>query len=571
MRRDRHGSTVQPFQRVADRIDLKAALTRGAESNDLLPPRPEDNVGGEVGNRFTESLRRSLERGSYDPVPAYFVPVPKSSHATRPAALLNLADRVVLEALVATLRPRIETALLGSNTVVWPRGNLSQKNWRLFEASPLQSDDKYVIIADISAFYESVDHEELSDRLIRMTGRRDEVEALQDLLDRTMSGPRGLPQGLGPSDALATAYIAQVDFSMIRDGFKYVRHGDDIRIACPTYEDARRAIFLLEMRIREAGLLLNAYKSKILRRSTYERELEFIDRTIEDTKLRLLERKLEELADDSDALQEAITAADREQLNWDLFYHGNISMEDAIEELRPHLQPDDTLVAERLFADTLDAAPGSAHALESDAFHQRLVASLVRLAAARSVGPLEHMGMLLRKYPDKTQLFCTYLSAVSETQSEWVAAELGKIFSVNIFRTEWEAAWAARTLGRVSEHVPIRALRILRAAIANPHGQWLFAVESAKVLAARGELARETLSRLWNACPATLRADLVIVAAILGPENSWAKAFLQAAQDDPIHLVVAKQFQARPSEPSAQSVKKAKTKPTRSNSKRDRR
>lgn len=222
-----------PFQPVVDRIDLKTALTRGAESNDLLPPRPEDDVGGEVGNRFIEALRRGMERGSYDPAPAYFVQVPKSSHATRPAALLNLADRVVYEALVAAMRPRLEAALLGEGILFWPRGVQSDKAWRAFESAPLAGSDAYVIIADVSAFYESIDHERLVERLIQMTGRRQEAEALLELLKRAMGSQRGLPQGLAPSDPLATAYIAQVDFAMIRDGYRYYRHGDDIRVAAP--------------------------------------------------------------------------------------------------------------------------------------------------------------------------------------------------------------------------------------------------------------------------------------------------------------------------------------------------
>jgi hypothetical protein len=163
---------MNPFQRIVDRIDLKSALTRGAEPNDLLPPRPEDRVGGGVGNRFIETLKRSLERGSYDPTPSYFVQVPKSSHATRPAALLSLSDRVVYDALVTTLRPRIETALLGKGILFWPRGLLSKKAWRNFEQAPLMGSDDYLIIADISAFYESIEHEQLAERLLRMTGDR---------------------------------------------------------------------------------------------------------------------------------------------------------------------------------------------------------------------------------------------------------------------------------------------------------------------------------------------------------------------------------------------------------------
>lgn len=108
-----------PYQSIVDTLDLRAAITEASESNDLIPPRPEDRVGGELGTRFLESLRRDLERGAYDPQPAYTVAVPESSVATRPAALLSLEDRVVFAAIVNALKSRIESALLGEDIVVF--------------------------------------------------------------------------------------------------------------------------------------------------------------------------------------------------------------------------------------------------------------------------------------------------------------------------------------------------------------------------------------------------------------------------------------------------------------------
>ena len=182
-----------PYQNVVDQLDLAAALTNGSERNDLLLPRAEDKVGGEVGNRFLQALIRDLERGRYDPAPAYTVRVPKSTSATRPAALLTLNDRVVYAALVATLRSRIDSYLLGEEIVFWPRGLQRNKSWLKFEHSPLTDSCKYVVLADVSGFYESVDHRRLAERLIRATGKRAEVEALSHFLTRVMGGSGSTP------------------------------------------------------------------------------------------------------------------------------------------------------------------------------------------------------------------------------------------------------------------------------------------------------------------------------------------------------------------------------------------
>ncbi len=109
------------FEDVVDALDLEAATRRGSERN-----------------------------GRYDPVPAVFIYVPKPGNTTRPAALLTLADRVIYDALVHELRPRIDAALLGPDVVFWPRGVPTDKRWSGFEAAPLASNPAYVARADIT-------------------------------------------------------------------------------------------------------------------------------------------------------------------------------------------------------------------------------------------------------------------------------------------------------------------------------------------------------------------------------------------------------------------------------------
>ena len=527
-----------PYQVVVDRLDLATALTRGSERNDLLLPRAEDKVGGEVGNRFLQALIRDLERGIYDPDPAYTVRVPKSTFATRPASLLTLKDRIVYEALVATLRSRIDSYLLGDEIVFWPRGLRSDKGWLKFEHSPLSDAYKYVVIADVSGFYESVDHERLAECLIGATGKRAEVEALAQFLTRVMGRARGLPQGLEPSDPLATAYLAELDFAMIRDGFAYTRHGDDFRIAVKSYDDARGALYALETRVRKAGLLLSEHKMKVLHASTYKRTVLSIEKSISDVRRKVLSKKIATLEDNDEALSDAIDLADMEQLGWNFFYHGNVSLQEVIDQLRPSLEPSDIEISEDLFADTWNRRPGTTNALTRDAFHKRIVASLVRLAAARSPKALKVAGDILTSYPEKSEVVCSYLFALARTKPVQVAAQASKVLKSGRFHTEWEVAWATRVLTSVADQLPTWVVSRLGALITSPFNSWLAATEVAKLLSAQGELNREDFMRLWNACPVAFRADLIVAANSLSTTEEWATIFLSAVKDDRIHEVV---------------------------------
>ena len=419
------GPMPNPYQPIADSLDLETAL-RSLKPNDLISTRPEDTVAGELGARFLEDLRRRLEHRTYDPHPAYVVAAPKSTVATRPAALLSLDDRVVYGALVAALGPRIETHLLGRDLVFWPRGLPTEKRWHDFERSVLQSDLPYVVRADITGFYEFVDHERLSEAIVSATGRLDVANAVVHFLQRTMNSRRGLPQGLLPSDALATLYLATLDFRMTREGFRYFRHGDDVRVGVREYSNGRRAIEILEAELRALGLTLNDSKTRILRKATYEKEVLSLEGLLGQARNAAVDAKVQRMASDKEKLLVEMRNAGQDQLEWDLFYHGRVSLSDAIDTLRPLVKPSDVELATTVFLDAVRKRPGRANALTSRLFHQRLRWSLARLSASRSNAGLMHIGTLLRSFPEKTETLCSYLSALATKEPEAVALQAQK-------------------------------------------------------------------------------------------------------------------------------------------------
>jgi len=91
-------SVAEDLAAAAQRLKLADALKQ-IKTNDLLPPRPEDRIHGRLRVGWIGELEQRLTTASYRPSPAMVVQVPKSVFATRPAALLQLTDRVVYEAL----------------------------------------------------------------------------------------------------------------------------------------------------------------------------------------------------------------------------------------------------------------------------------------------------------------------------------------------------------------------------------------------------------------------------------------------------------------------------------------
>src|SRR6266566_4690758 len=418
------------FEDVVDALDLEAATRRGSERNDLLPPRLEDSVAGELGKRFSEGLRTRLERGRYDPVPAVFIYVPKPGNTTRPAALLTLADRVIYDALVHELRPRIDAALLGPDVVFWPRGVPTDKRWSGFEAAPLASNPA-VARADITGFYECIDHETLRDTLTDITGRRSVVNALFEFLGRVMGSTRGIPQGLSASDPLSTAYLVPVDASMAREGLDYYRHGDDIRISEQSVGEARRALYVFELELRRRGLLANNPKLIIMPVASYRAAIDEGTRTTDETKKALLEARIAELEDPQKA-QAVLDEAGRDDLGWAFFYAGAISFEGLVKELEDHLTPSDTEVAAKVFLETIAKPSG---ALSPEAFHQRITSSLVRLAAGKSAAAIPHASSLIARFPEKTEIVAGYLGALADRHGPRIVSEVTNSLTDGRFQT----------------------------------------------------------------------------------------------------------------------------------------
>ena len=398
---------------------------------------------------------------------------------------------------------------------------------------------QYVVHADVSGFYDSIDHEQLEDLLVHATGERDAARAIKEFVARIMGARRGIPQGLLPSDTLATAFLQPVDAALVREGFDYWRHGDDMRVAVPNVSRAREAISTLEVVLRGQGLLVNGAKCAIVRSAAYEEALDAGDALIKGTREKLVARRIRKLKASDKELTAAMKEAELdEQWGWDLFYHHTVSIDEVIDVLREHLEPSDVEVAAQVFTETMRRAPGLATAISSEQFHQQLTRSLLRLAAGRSPVALPHAASIAARFPDKTDLVAGYLAAVQKTYGEEAVRQAEDLFTSDVFTTPWQQAWLCRVLGSGIRYLAPPTIRRL-SNLANSEGtHWLSRVEAMKVLGRAGVLAQELVARAWRLAPRPYRCDLIAATASMRTSHAWARKFLAAARQDPVEAVV---------------------------------
>lgn len=517
--------------------------------NDLLPPRPDDKVRGQVGERFVAALKHSLSTGDYEPEHAIIIPVTKPKYSTRPAAMMNLADRVVFHALVDPLRPRIERGLVSDRVLFWPRATKEvDKRWREFEAAAINAPGDYIVRADVSGFYESIDHQLLQQVLVKLTGMVELVDVLLDFLGQVMNSPRGLPQGLDTCDVLASAYLSDVDSEMLRAVDHYWRNGDDFRMTVSNYDAGRRAVHLLENQLRSVRLLLNADKTRVLHRKTYADQMDAVEQKRKETQRKILVERESRLADaEYDDVSELLEKAEiDEETQFELFYHRTISLQDLADELRPHLEPSQVEVAVATFTEAMARAPGGSapDTLSDEVFHGIVASSFTVLLADKHRLPISESAGLVRRFPDKTELVCTYLRGVSSSYPEEVAAAATDLLTSG-YLLGWQQAWLFTVLRSVAASAPDTEINAgVRAAVdvaSDEESSWLARAEAARLLAQVGKLSHELVIKLWNRGPVAIQTDLTAAVAVMAEgkgETAWAEAFRDSLNSDALMQVV---------------------------------
>ncbi|GAB3587807.1 reverse transcriptase domain-containing protein [Hymenobacter daeguensis] len=250
------------------------------------------------------TIESKLVQNIYNPTTPEICDVPKGKHLVRPGTLLSTEDLLVYYAIMGEMFNAIH------DRVDWARYKVDCSNimnsaegdwilhyyrgWSNFRTKSLSliKEYKYVVVTDISGFFENIDHAVLlSD--VRSTGVKEEhIRFLRTCLDTWAMIPgKGLPQGCVPSDILAKLYLDSIDRLLYNEGYKHARYVDDIRVFCSSYQDAKRAVVFLASAMRKKGLILHSGKTEILDAEEAKHRFEHIDNIIADVTERAKQKK----------------------------------------------------------------------------------------------------------------------------------------------------------------------------------------------------------------------------------------------------------------------------------------
>jgi group II intron reverse transcriptase/maturase len=220
-----------------------------------------------------DRLMRELKQGTFVPLPARRVYIPKDVKHTkfRPLGIPAVRDRVAQEVLRHLLNPIFEAKFHEHSYGFRPGRSCHQAVEKVLELG--RQGYRWVLDADISGFFDNLSHPAVMRELSAVVADGNILRLVEKFLRAgVMEGGKflptrvGTPQGGVASPLLANIALNVLDWHLHEHGFRFVRYADDFVVLCPSEQEAKEALSVVQQLLDERlGLSLSPAKTKVTR------------------------------------------------------------------------------------------------------------------------------------------------------------------------------------------------------------------------------------------------------------------------------------------------------------------
>jgi group II intron reverse transcriptase/maturase len=222
--------------------------------------------------RLLGELATELKDGSYRPLPARRVLIPKSGDTVemRPLSIPSVRDRIVQAAVKIVLEPVFEADMLPCSCGFRPKRGahdglqvLIDESWR---------GRRWVVETDIANCFSAIPHEKLMQAIEERVCDQSVLKLLRVMLragvmedGQVRREVTGTPQGGVISPLLCNVYLHRIDRVWdVREYGVLVRFADDVLVMCKSREQAEAALARLRVLLAELGLEPKEAKTRIV-------------------------------------------------------------------------------------------------------------------------------------------------------------------------------------------------------------------------------------------------------------------------------------------------------------------
>jgi RNA-directed DNA polymerase len=220
-------------------------------------------------SHYLAELEQALREGSYQPLPARRVYIPKGPGKVRPLGISAVKDRVVQAAVKMVLEPIFERDFLPGNYGFRPGRGCKDA---LREVDQwLKAGYTWVVDVDLESYFDTIPKVPLLARVAEKVSDGTLLDLLQrflaqDILEgmQQWTPLRGVPQGSVLSPLLSNLYLHPLDRVVGQAGYQIVRYCDDLVLLCRTQAEAEAALALVQGWTAQHGLRLHPEKTRIV-------------------------------------------------------------------------------------------------------------------------------------------------------------------------------------------------------------------------------------------------------------------------------------------------------------------
>ena len=213
-------------------------------------------------------LAYEMESGEYRPYPMLRFLVEKRGGKSRPLVVPCVRDRVAQASVLNVLEPVFEAEFEDFSH--------GYRKGRSVKSAARQIRDyrdkgfRFVVEVDIVAYFDSIDHRLLYEKLKTVVQDRHLMELFRlwvesEVYDgqKVFVMEKGVPQGSVVSPMLANLFLDEFDEAMATMGFIMVRYADDFVILAKTRERAARALELTDAVLKTMRLQIDEEDTRL--------------------------------------------------------------------------------------------------------------------------------------------------------------------------------------------------------------------------------------------------------------------------------------------------------------------